>query len=146
MHSSRSPGRSRFSALVLQRPHREGFYPRRAYEAGYPRAEGWSGVEAAAFLVHLDLVEARVHHSGKLCQRERDLCRHCGQPISVRELVYRGWSWTNALRHYIETHRVRPGDAFIEFIEAAAAELRDLWRDAPVARAAPSLARPPLAG
>lgn len=130
---------------MVHRHHREGFYPLRAYESGYPKAEGWSEPEAARFLAHLDLVEARVHHSGKLCRHGRDLCRHCGQLVSLRELIYRGWSWTTGLRHYIEVHRVRPGDAFIQFIEAEAAELREHWRDAPVARAAPALAGSPLA-
>lgn len=128
---ARSTGGKRFSAVVVNRHHREGFYPMRLYEAGYPKADGWDELDAAAFLVHLELVEARVHHSGKLYQRDRDFCRLCGQPTSGRELVYRGWSWTEGLRHYIEMHRVKPGEAFIEFIETEAAQLREHWRDAP---------------
>jgi len=127
----KSTGGKRFSAVVVNRHHREGFYPLRVYEAGYPKADGWDELDAAAFLSHLELVEARVHHSGKLYQRDRDFCRLCGQPTSGRELVLRGWSWSDSLRHYIEKHRVKPGEGFIEFIEAEAAQLREYWRDAP---------------
>ncbi|NKE64696.1 hypothetical protein RAMLITH_02580 [Ramlibacter sp. RBP-2] len=139
MHA-RSFGGRRFSAVVVSRHQREGFYPLRVYEAGYPKADGWDEPDAVAFLAHLDLVEARVHHSGKLYHRDRTFCRLCGQPASVRELVYRGWSWSDCLRHYIEMHRLRPGDAFVEFIEAEAAELRAHWRDAPVPGPAPGAA------
>lgn len=138
----RSFGGRRFSAVVVHRHRREGFFPLRSYEPGYPKANCWTLDEVAAFLVDLDLVEARVHHSGKLYHRDRDFCRLCGRPTNGRELVHRGWSWTECLRHYIESHLVKPSDSFIAFIRAEAAELREHWREAPLQDANQELGQP----
>lgn len=142
MHRRSSRG-ARFSAVVMHRHQREGFYPLRSYEPGYPKVNGWTPDEATAFLEDLDLVEARVHHSGKLYHRDRHFCRLCGRPVNGRELVHGGWAWPECLRHYVESHLVKPADAFIEFVRAEAANLREHWREAPLVDATTQETREP---
>ena len=125
---------SRFSAVTISERRKEGFYPLRSFEAGYPEPRGWDQPEAALFLADLDLVQPWVHDSAKLHQRRRpESCWLCQARISSRELIYRGWTWLEGLRHYVAEHQVKPSQEFRDLIEVEAALLRTYWREAPPA-------------
>lgn len=94
---------------------REGFW-RWQHEPDLPmpiaNAMPWEG--QAEFLRRLSAVEDAANF---LQAKGWSTCRVCDRPNGSREFRTAGAEWPEGLRHYVETHNVRPSKAFTDYIE-----------------------------
>lgn len=79
-----------------------------------PLFDQW--VERQSFLDALSRVESQLATVTQY--RGWSNCRLCDCHNGSREFSFLNWKWPIGFRHYIEEHRVRPTQAFQDFIRA----------------------------
>lgn len=103
------------TGFLTESPLYEGHWRSSVHESSelpWPQPEPeWT--ERAAFLAHLDRVEAVVPRT---IYRGLSMCRLCAQRNGTEAFRSARWEWPAGFRHYIAEHDVRPSMEFTDFI------------------------------